>query len=105
MGASAAGRSSAIDIVAGPNEYLFGEETGLLEVVDGRPPFPRVAPPYRHGAEEVGEGRISAAHVAMAVPCLAASAGVTPWASSVTSHAAAAVVFGIRWPVLVSAQA
>jgi len=56
----------AIDIVAGPNEYLFGEETGLLEVVDGRPPFPRVAPPYRHGAEEVGDGRISAAHVAMA---------------------------------------
>ena len=50
----------AIDIVAGPNEYLYGEETGLLEVVDGRPPFPRIAPPYRHGAEEVGEGRISA---------------------------------------------
>jgi NADH-quinone oxidoreductase subunit F len=56
----------SIDIVAGPAEYLFGEETGLLEVVDGRPPFPRVAPPYRHGADEIGEGRISAAHVAMA---------------------------------------
>jgi NADH-quinone oxidoreductase subunit F len=56
----------AIDIVAGPPEYLFGEETGLLEVVDGRPPFPRVAPPYRHGADEIGEGRISAAHIAMA---------------------------------------
>jgi NADH-quinone oxidoreductase subunit F len=56
----------AIDIVAGPPEYLFGEETGLLEVIDGRPPFPRVAPPYRHGSVEVGEGRISAAHLAMA---------------------------------------
>jgi len=56
----------AIDVVTGPSEYLFGEETGLLEVVDGRPPFPRVAPPYRHGAEEIGEGRISAAHIAMA---------------------------------------
>jgi NADH-quinone oxidoreductase subunit F len=56
----------AIDIVAGPNEYLYGEETGLLEVVDGRPPFPRVAPPYRHGAEEVGEGGVSAARVDMA---------------------------------------
>src|SRR5215510_11517430 len=38
----------------GPAEYLFGEETGLLEVLDGRPPFPRVAPPYRHGVDEVG---------------------------------------------------
>ncbi len=56
----------AIDVVAGPSEYLFGEETALLEVVDGRPPFPRVAPPYRHGSDEDGEGRISAAHIAMA---------------------------------------
>jgi len=41
-------------VVAGPAEYLYGEETGLLEVLDGRPPFPRVAPPYRHGVDEVG---------------------------------------------------
>jgi NADH-quinone oxidoreductase subunit F len=38
-----------IDIVHGPDSYLFGEETALLEVVDGRQPFPRVAPPYRRG--------------------------------------------------------
>ena len=31
-----------LDIVAGPSEYLFGEETALLEVTEGRPPFPRV---------------------------------------------------------------
>jgi NADH:ubiquinone oxidoreductase subunit F (NADH-binding) len=36
-------------IVEGPGEYLFGEETGLLEVVEGRPPFPRVMAPYRRG--------------------------------------------------------
>lgn len=38
-------------IVDGPSEYLFGEETGLLEVIEGRPPFPRVAPPYRRGLQ------------------------------------------------------
>lgn len=43
-----------ITIVAGSDRYLLGEETALLESIAGRPPFPRVAPPYRHGAEEVG---------------------------------------------------
>jgi NADH-quinone oxidoreductase subunit F len=38
-----------ISVVRGPDAYLFGEETALLEVVDGRQPFPRVAPPYRRG--------------------------------------------------------
>ncbi len=38
-----------VTIAEGPGEYLFGEETALLEVVEGRPPFPRVIPPYRHG--------------------------------------------------------
>lgn len=44
----------SIAVVAGPEEYLFGEETALLEVLDGRPPFPRLAAPYRHGVDEVG---------------------------------------------------
>jgi len=38
-----------VELVEGPSEYLFGEETALLEVVAGRPPFPRIAPPYRRG--------------------------------------------------------
>ncbi len=42
-----------ISIVEGPSEYLYGEETALLEVIDGRPPFPRIAPPYRRGVVEV----------------------------------------------------
>ena len=53
----AAGWFDSIDVVCfrGPREYLYGEETGLLEAIDGRPPFPRIAPPYRHGVEEVSE--------------------------------------------------
>ena len=42
-----------VEIVTGPSHYLLGEETGLLEVTAGRQPFPRIAPPYRHGATEV----------------------------------------------------
>ena len=37
----------------GPNSYLYGEETALLETIDGRYPFPRVAPPFRRGVREV----------------------------------------------------
>jgi NADH-quinone oxidoreductase subunit F len=38
-----------ISIVTGPEEYLFGEETGLLEVVEGNDPLPRTLPPYLMG--------------------------------------------------------
>ena len=40
-------------VVEGPREYLYGEETALLEVIDGRPPFPRIAPPWRRGLVDV----------------------------------------------------
>jgi NADH-quinone oxidoreductase subunit F len=42
-----------ITVIEGPSEYLYGEETALLEVIDDRPPFPRIAPPYRRGIVEV----------------------------------------------------
>jgi NADH-quinone oxidoreductase subunit F len=40
-------------VFEGPDEYLYGEESALLETIDGRGPFPRVVPPYRVGL--VGE--------------------------------------------------
>ena len=65
----------AISVVTGPHEYLFGEETALLEVVAGRAPLPRIAPPYRRGVIEVVEhdddvdsGSGLSAHVEMAGP-------------------------------------
>jgi NADH-quinone oxidoreductase subunit F len=36
-------------IVPGPDLYLFGEETGLEEVVEGRLPLPRLARPFMLG--------------------------------------------------------
>ncbi len=42
-----------IEIFAGPGAYLYGEETALLEALDDREPFPRTAPPWRRGIEDV----------------------------------------------------
>ena len=39
----------------GAGAYEAGEETALLETLDGRPPFPRIAPPFRRGVDEVVE--------------------------------------------------
>jgi NADH-quinone oxidoreductase subunit F len=38
-----------VELVLGPDLYLFGEETGLEEVIEGRPPLPRVARPFIQG--------------------------------------------------------
>jgi NADH:ubiquinone oxidoreductase subunit F (NADH-binding) len=38
-----------VEIVFGPDLYLFGEETGLLEVIEDRPPLPRSHRPYMEG--------------------------------------------------------
>jgi NADH:ubiquinone oxidoreductase subunit F (NADH-binding) len=38
-----------ITLVTGPEEYLFGEEKALLEVIEGEDPLPRLFPPYIHG--------------------------------------------------------
>ena len=40
-----------LEVFEGPDEYLYGEETALLEAIDGRFPFPRLAPPFRRGVE------------------------------------------------------
>jgi NADH:ubiquinone oxidoreductase subunit F (NADH-binding) len=38
-----------VTVVSGPDEYLFGEEKAMLEVIEGKPPLPRWFPPYEHG--------------------------------------------------------
>ncbi len=47
----AAGMLGSLDlnIVAGPDRYLFGEETGLIGVIDNRGPFPREVRPFMQG--------------------------------------------------------
>lgn len=43
-----------VTVVAGPDEYLFGEEKALLEVIEGNEPLPRVLPPFQHGLFATG---------------------------------------------------
>ena len=38
-----------ITIVEGPDDYLYGEEKALLEVIEGRDALPRPLPPYELG--------------------------------------------------------
>ena len=56
-----AGEDGGVDleVFEGPSEYLYGEETALLETIEGRPPLPRVAPPYRRGIDDLGGGPAS----------------------------------------------
>jgi NADH:ubiquinone oxidoreductase subunit F (NADH-binding) len=50
-GVNAALGGVKVTLVEGPEEYLFGEEKALLNVVEGSPPMPREAekPPYEIG--------------------------------------------------------
>jgi NADH:ubiquinone oxidoreductase subunit F (NADH-binding) len=38
-----------VQLVLGPDEYLFGEEKAALEVIEGSEPLPRIFPPYQLG--------------------------------------------------------
>ncbi|MGZ5297883.1 MAG: NADH-ubiquinone oxidoreductase-F iron-sulfur binding region domain-containing protein [Actinomycetota bacterium] len=40
---------TTIELILGPDLYLFGEETGLEEVIEGRLPLPRIARPFMFG--------------------------------------------------------
>jgi NADH-quinone oxidoreductase subunit F len=48
LGASVAGSSFAFDLHlrVGAGSYVAGDETAMLESLEGRPPLPRVKPPY-----------------------------------------------------------
>jgi NADH-quinone oxidoreductase subunit F len=39
----------SVELVGGPDEYLFGEEKALLEVIEENDPLPRIVPPWMEG--------------------------------------------------------
>ena len=39
----------AVEVVAGPDEYLYGEESAMIEVIEHKLPMPRILPPYMQG--------------------------------------------------------
>src|SRR4051794_36743791 len=48
------GWSDAADlqVFEGPDEYLYGEESALLDTIDGGWPFPRIVPTFRRGVHQ-----------------------------------------------------
>lgn len=42
-------RDCTMSVARGPDDYLFGEETAMLEVIEGGDALPRLLPPYQHG--------------------------------------------------------
>ena len=62
-----------LTLVRGPEDYLFGEEKALLEVIEGRDPLPRWYPPYLvglHAGLVAGVGAGSAGPWEVANPTL-----------------------------------
>jgi NADH:ubiquinone oxidoreductase subunit F (NADH-binding) len=55
--ADAAGWTRDVKLVVfeGPDEYLYGEESALLDTIDGGWPFPRIVPTFRRGLEIAGD--------------------------------------------------
>ncbi|MEP7202101.1 MAG: NADH-ubiquinone oxidoreductase-F iron-sulfur binding region domain-containing protein [Ilumatobacteraceae bacterium] len=49
MSASGMLQELSVNIVEGPDDYLYGEEKALLEVIEGKDPLPRLLPPYELG--------------------------------------------------------
>lgn len=43
------GEDLTVSLVAGPDDYLFGEEKAMLEVIEGKPAMPRAFPPHEQG--------------------------------------------------------
>lgn len=49
MAAAGWAHANDVRIVPGPDEYLFGEESAMLEVIEGKLPLPRILPPWQMG--------------------------------------------------------
>ena len=55
-------RGLQLEVFEGPDEYLYGEESALLETIQGGYPFPRVAPTFRRGVFKLSVEEADAAH-------------------------------------------
>ena len=55
-------RGIQLEVFEGPDEYLYGEESALLETIQGGYPFPRVSPTFRRGVFKLTAEEAAASH-------------------------------------------
>ncbi|HEV7862884.1 MAG TPA: hypothetical protein VGR20_09295, partial [Acidimicrobiia bacterium] len=55
-------RGVQLEIFEGPDEYLYGEESALLETIQGGYPFPRVSATFRRGVFKLTVEEAEAEH-------------------------------------------
>lgn len=82
----------AVHLVAGPDEYLFGEEKALLEVIEGEDPLPRQFPPYLYGLFSVEPHLGWSANAARSAGGAGGNAVNPTLVNNVESFAAAALI-------------
>ncbi|WP_370326102.1 NADH-ubiquinone oxidoreductase-F iron-sulfur binding region domain-containing protein [Euzebya sp.] len=91
-----------VELVTGPDEYLFGEEKAMLEVIEGKNPMPRILPPYMQGLfatmDRPNPTAVNNVETLSHVACILRD-GAAAWRSEGTEGAPGTLVFTVTGDV------
>ncbi|MDQ1487676.1 MAG: NADH-quinone oxidoreductase subunit [Actinomycetota bacterium] len=85
-------RGVQLEIFEGPDEYLYGEESALLETIQGGYPFPRVSATFRRGVFKLTVEEAEAEHDGARI----GSSDVHTTTSAAGAHVAPALVNNVE---------
>jgi NADH:ubiquinone oxidoreductase subunit F (NADH-binding) len=85
-------RGLQLELFEGPDEYLYGEESALLETIQGGYPFPRVSATFRRGVFKLSIAEADASHSGART----GSSDVHTTTSAAAAHVAPALVNNVE---------
>jgi NADH:ubiquinone oxidoreductase subunit F (NADH-binding) len=85
-------RGLQLEVFEGPDEYLYGEESALLETIQGGYPFPRVSATFRRGVFKLTVEEANADHDGIRI----GSSEVHTTTSAAAAHVAPALVNNVE---------